>query len=133
MGRNRGLSAISVLVCLQNRSVTEDGAYSAGSSKVSTCVPANSAEPAQSSQLWFQFGLVKCTRHQLTKFRTAGFLSVAFLLCSSDEEPDPDIVMPEGKVGAKKMRKLEEKAEKKRQREVRTRCFLRVHYTVSYF
>ena len=38
--------------------------------------------------------------------------------CFQTDEEAPDIVLPEGKVGAKKMRKLEEKAERKRQREV---------------
>ena len=43
--------------------------------------------------------------------------------CFQTDEEAPDIVLPEGKVGAKKMRKLEEKAERKRQREVSEKVF----------
>ena len=51
--------------------------------------------------------------------------------CFQTDEEAPDIVLPEGKVGAKKMRKLEEKAERKRQREVPVEGFLFIFSSID--
>ena len=58
--------------------------------------------------------------------------ALTFMVFFYQTDEELDIVLPEGKVGAKKMRKLEEKAERKRQREVdKIDLFTFPHFNVS--